>query len=306
VVLWLWLAGTGLTLQAAGTPRNLKLVAADGFFALTAGQWPFFDPGSPRATVGRKIRVRSLASGHYLRVSTAREVTGSPGAGVILADQQIHWSHGGMFEAFLTVGGAWELLSRSGEAGFVTVGDGGVLATKPSRDPFRWGSFSDTDAGAWAMAFTFDPAEESHPEGTVRLRCTSSGRFVRRRADGVLVADGGAADLFVIEDVEPIIGVNLGSWFVPEPGWTVLVEQSLCQEVAADAVAAEAKLRAHLDPESGWIRECHFEWMAAHGVNTVRLPLGWWNVIRFDEMSDVGDSLAWAPLAPLDPNVCIS
>lgn len=303
-MLVLSLTGLSLIFRAAQTPRSLSLLVTDARHALASRQWPFVRPGEPRDSVGRKVAFRHAATSRYCRVATGGD---REGAGTLLADRSVHWAHGGTFEMFLTVGGAWEILSRSGDAGFVTVGANGVISTRWSTArPFDWSSFTDTDPGAWAMAFTIVPASGVHPPRTALLQSSASGHYIRRRDDGVLVADGGGADLFVIEPIESIIGVNLGSWFVPEPGWTVLMEHSLCEEVARDAALAESKLRGHLDPDRGWIRECHFDWMVDHGINTVRVPLGWWNVLTYEELGEVGDSLAWQPLPPTDPNVSLA
>ena len=74
-------------------------------------------------------------------------------------------------------------------------------------------------------------------------------------------------------------GVNLGSWLVLEK-WLVpsvfqrlkaTDEYTFCQELGP--TEAERRLRRHWD---AWITDKDFAWLAAHGLNAVRLPLGYW------------------------------
>ena len=59
--------------------------------------------------------------------------------------------------------------------------------------------------------------------------------------------------------------------------------------------AADAAMEAHL---SHWFSAAHFDWMALHGINAVRLPLGWWDVLEPPELPDAGSGKAWARMAP--------
>ncbi len=78
-----------------------------------------------------------------------------------------------------------------------------------------------------------------------------------------------------------IRGVNLGSYLVPER-WMVpsfyegTDATSLCGFAAQNRSTAAARMRRHL---AEYIGEDDFAWLAAHGFNAVRVPLGYWNVI---------------------------
>jgi len=90
--------------------------------------------------------------------------------------------------------------------------------------------------------------------------------------------------LFRIEAVTPMHGVNLGGWFIPEIwmnpsfsnytglGWAA----SLCNVVLWNRTLAEVAIQKHL---STWITAADFEEIAADGFNSVRVPLGYWNLI---------------------------
>ena len=38
--------------------------------------------------------------------------------------------------------------------------------------------------------------------------------------------------------------------------------------------------------------------MVAHGINMVRVPVGWWNVLHFSELPEVGVGPAWVAMPP--------
>lgn len=98
---------------------------------------------------------------------------------------------------------------------------------------------------------------------------------------------------FVVEEVEPLRGVNLGAWLIPERDYTTVAQSSLCDFSTHEG--AQAAMEAHV---ASWIGEEHFEWMARRGINAVRLPLGWWDVLNPEELPDPGHSRAWSEMAP--------
>lgn len=83
-------------------------------------------------------------------------------------------------------------------------------------------------------------------------------------------------------------GVNLGGWLILERWVTPSVfeglkardELSLCRELGDQTAAV---LQLHRD---NFITEADFAWIAAHGLNAVRLPVGYW--VFGDEAPFVG------------------
>jgi len=75
-----------------------------------------------------------------------------------------------------------------------------------------------------------------------------------------------------------IRGVNLGGWLVLEPwitpslfeGTTAMDEHSLCKFGSAEH---KARLRRH---RQMFITEKDFQWLAKHGIEAVRIPVGYW------------------------------
>lgn len=74
------------------------------------------------------------------------------------------------------------------------------------------------------------------------------------------------------------IGVNLGGWLVLEPWMTPSLftglqardEYGFCQELGSEA---RDILRIH---RQNFITETDFQWLANHGINAVRIPIGHW------------------------------
>lgn len=78
---------------------------------------------------------------------------------------------------------------------------------------------------------------------------------------------------------DKIHGVNLGGWLVLEKwikpslfaGQTAADEYTLCQALGKEKAAA--LLKKHRET---WITADDFKWLADHGINSVRLPVGYW------------------------------
>lgn len=77
-----------------------------------------------------------------------------------------------------------------------------------------------------------------------------------------------------------IRGVNLGSWFVPELWMVEFYEGTnatdMCSFSSLNRNEANERMVKHL---STWIIEDDFVWLKSQGVNSVRLPLGYWDII---------------------------
>lgn len=78
--------------------------------------------------------------------------------------------------------------------------------------------------------------------------------------------------------VDFIRGVNVGGWLVLERWLTPSIfegtdawdEHSLCEVLDEQK---QAVLTEHYD---SWITKADFEWISKHGLNTVRIPVGYW------------------------------
>ncbi|CAC9889738.1 unnamed protein product [Aureobasidium pullulans] len=110
---------------------------------------------------------------------------------------------------------------------------------------------------------------------------------------------------------DKVRGVNLGGWFVLEPWITpsifdatpdnVVDEYTYCETLGSDE--AYSRLSKHWD---SWITEDDLHQIAAAGMNHVRIPVGYWSVIKDDNAPYVqgayeflGRALDWASGAGL-------
>jgi glucan 1,3-beta-glucosidase len=80
-------------------------------------------------------------------------------------------------------------------------------------------------------------------------------------------------------------GVNLGGWFIPEVWMNPTFYQgtgvgwggSLCAVVNESRVNAEELIQVHLQT---WIQESDFREISQAGFSSVRIPIGYWNVVK--------------------------
>lgn len=89
---------------------------------------------------------------------------------------------------------------------------------------------------------------------------------------------------FVLEEIIPIHGVNLGSWFIPErwisatvyegvvPYWSQVC--GLVHEMGQ--TIADRRMEHHI---KSFVTEKDFDMFASTGINSIRIPIGYWNVI---------------------------
>ncbi|CAM9532715.1 unnamed protein product, partial [Ectocarpus fasciculatus] len=90
---------------------------------------------------------------------------------------------------------------------------------------------------------------------------------------------------FNVQAVTPLRGVNLGGWFIPEywmmPSFYansgLRFNASLCNFVHSHEALAEERITHNI---ANWITERDIEDIAAIGLNSVRVPIGYWNVIN--------------------------
>jgi glucan 1,3-beta-glucosidase len=95
-------------------------------------------------------------------------------------------------------------------------------------------------------------------------------------------------------------GVNLGGWLVLErwmtpslfEGLSATDEYTFCQELGSEK---KKRLKQHRDT---FITKADFEWIADHGLNAVRLPIGYWafgSAEPYEECAKyIGKAMEWA------------
>ena len=162
-----------------------------------------------------------------------------------------------------------------------------------------------TSASGWE---TFDITV--HADNTVNLK-TYNGFFlgIDGTSSSALIATAEVAqswETFNLIEVPQLRGVNLGSWLIPEHWmfsgdselWANSGDASdlytLCQNLGE--VEATRRLTNHRDT---WFTEDDFVTMVAEGVNHIRLPMGYWDMIQsppyvFGGADYIDKAIKWA------------
>jgi glucan 1,3-beta-glucosidase len=135
------------------------------------------------------------------------------------------------------------------------------------------GSFKDPQTGKYFRALPRDKGGSVKADGTAPGGWESFRVFLRAGYESVL----------------PLVrGVNLGNWFLLEKWMSAELFHTDSGTPFQDSCAAmdEQGLMAHLSPATRrkrmerhwdtWITERDIAWIANHGINTVRVPFGYW------------------------------
>jgi glucan 1,3-beta-glucosidase len=235
------------------------------------------------------IRLQTDAKGLYVRISNDAD-------GKLLSDST-NAAFTNMFRVRLVPNKLNQVQLLAMNHKFVT-GDldrGGILVANRDGEPSGWETFNYT---------IFD-------NNKIQLKHSVSGKYVTAENGGgsVLIANRDSAsqwETFIVQKMDRLKGVNLGSWLIPEQ-WMVpwFYDNSgdahdfftFCQKLGK----AEATRRMN-QFMSSYITRDDFVWLHNHGFNTVRLPIGYWNIIpdtKYNTYIDVGKSaiencLNWA------------
>jgi glucan 1,3-beta-glucosidase len=92
----------------------------------------------------------------------------------------------------------------------------------------------------------------------------------------------------------PLHGVNLGGWLVLERWMTPSLfkgTDAIDEYTLMSTPGAAERLREHWRT---WITEEDFRWMAANGLNAVRIPVGYWVLEGDPPFLPANDQLDWA------------
>jgi len=202
---------------------------------------------------GSRIQLRSNANARYVCVD--------PLSYVLTANPQLGWLHGCTFEVSALSEGRFALKAMK-TGGWLHVEQGLVMVN------------------ATSASTTF---EITGPANDTRISA-ADGRYwalTRLNAAAPVRVGGSQWDTFSIVEVPFIRGVNLGSLFIPE-AWMIpsyyanTTASDLCTISRLNHTAAKQRMKQHLD---SYITEADIAWLRDNGFNSVRLPLGYWNVI---------------------------
>ncbi|KAL3801331.1 hypothetical protein HJC23_006941 [Cyclotella cryptica] len=209
----------------------------------------------------------------------------------------VAYTHASTFEVHLVDGRSdqWQLRALKNNK-FVAAANGGGSSCTADRDVAKgWETFTVTELG----------------RNQIQLK-TFDGHFlgIDGTSTSPLIASATEArswETFTVVEVPQRRGVNLGSWFVPEP-WMFGKNSALFANTS-DAVKDLYTLSKELGPAeisrrmkqhwSTWITESDFANMAARGVNHVRIPIGYWDIVEtapyvFGGAEYIDQAVKWA------------
>jgi len=223
-------------------------------------------------TTGTRINFKSV-DGRFVRVDGERTNT-------LILSEIIPWIAGSTFEVFVLPDGAWKLKSLSGY--WVRAHDIFGEARADQIDKALGSTFIPMKPffGKSIQLYVQETSQvlavsDTRPESIASVVSTPPHYF------SVLTPKTS----FEVVPVNFIMGVNLGGWFIPEVwmvpsffngsglGWG----GSLCRMVNYSRELTEERI---LDRLENWIKEDDFRQMAEMGLNSIRLPIGYWNVME--------------------------
>ncbi|KAI5241590.1 glycoside hydrolase [Aureobasidium subglaciale] len=107
----------------------------------------------------------------------------------------------------------------------------------------------------------------------ISRRNSETTEIVSRRNSDIALETRDSCDT---ADGDPIRGVNIGGWLVVEPwmNWELVEGTNAPDQWTFDQTnGAESKLQSHW---ASWFNEADMAQIAAWGLNTVRIPIGFW------------------------------
>lgn len=208
----------------------------------------------------------STHKGKYLRTH--------PSSDRIVATETIPWLYGSSFEIHMPLEGSKCWTFRSYSNRYIAIRHDSTIVT--------------TDVPADAACFEVYKGSGIVTNGvSVAFKLFGSSKWM-----SISLSDSTYLELaahsqnsnFVISHTLYLRGVNLGGYFIPEYwmtpnfyantsiGWG----GSLCTIVAANATLAKFRMLDHL---ATFITESDFSAIALSGINAIRIPIGYWNII---------------------------
>lgn len=223
--------------------------------------------GSKANTQNKSFRFVQIKSSNnfFLRIDSTKNI--------VTATEMYPWLHGSTFKLELNTNECFSLLTIGGH--WLSVGNDRIifastirnksnlcLAPRKSRDAVNLVYFQNWDS-SWLS-------------------------FKNNEEQPVLVAtfDKTNKQIYELITIPEVRGVNLGGWFIPEVWMTPSFFSgsglgwggSLCGMVERfNKSLTEIRMQEHLKL---WITEDDFDMMSAIGINSIRLPIGYWNIMR--------------------------
>lgn len=230
------------------------------------------------------VQLQSLASRQFVTVYWPD--------GSVRVDS-VPYTHASTFELHVLESGQWQLRAMKNNFYLSAEGGGGSSCSVNRSEASGWETFNVTYV----------------TNDLVQLQ-TFSGNYLGIDGSGTssLIAtatQAGNTETFQLHDIPQHRAVNLGSWFVPEK-WMFDEASALWADTDATDLytlclslgqeEATQRMKAHWE---SWFTRDDFSVMASNGVNHVRIPIGYWDIIEtypyiYGAASYIDAAIEWA------------
>ena len=186
----------------------------------------------------------------------------------------VPYTHASTFEVHEVADGQWQLRALKNNMFLTAENGGGGDCVADRAEASGWETFNITyleDDSVQLQTFTGNwlGVDDMSSSAQLVAKATTAGK----------------KETFSIVEVPQHRAVNVGSWFIPEKWmfadtsalWantTATDYYSLCEELGP--AEATARMQAHWE---SWFTEADFQEMQHNGVNHIRLPMGYWDMI---------------------------
>lgn len=232
------------------------------------------------------IQLRSQKSGNFVTVYWPD--------GSMRVDS-VPYTHASTFEVHVLSGNdkQWQLRAMKNNLFVSAEGGGGDICTATRASASGWETFNVQYVSESAVQL------QSFSGNWLGIDGTNSSSLIATSTSPSFY------ETFDVIEVPQQRGVNLGSWFVPEK-WMFSSESDLWSGVDADDLytlcealgpeEASARMNAHWN---SWFVEEDFQKMANNGVNHIRIPMGYWDIVEtppyvFGGAAFIDKAIDWA------------
>jgi len=209
-----------------------------------------------------------ITSSYYLRVDDNKK---------LVADHSFSWWHGGLFQVYRneSLGQDSYIIKSMKMQSFLTISGNNLVANDVNTlvEPtiVRMEEVLDSNIALKENEFIFKWNIANYNLNNV----LNTEQNYANEEDNIYV---------IMERVNYIKGINIGSWFIPESWLAPDVyagldewESQVCGLVAQyGQEEAERRMLHHYET---WITERDFDFFVNHNINSVRVPIGYWNVV---------------------------
>lgn len=235
----------------------------------------------------RLIQLKALSNGNFVTVYWPD--------GVVKVDS-VPYTHASTFEVHEISSNQWQLRAMKNNLYLSAEGGGGSVCVANRTSASGWESFditflSDNEVQLKSFDGNYLGVDEMSSQSTLVATATLPSE----------------SETFLLIDIPQQRGVNLGSWFIPEKWmfsassdlWKGAGESAVDLYTLCEALGQDEATRRMKNHWASWVTENDFKIMSANGVNHIRIPIGYWEMVEsypyiFGGVEYVDKGIEWA------------